>query len=204
MAGRARQRGPGPTWDFLLRLDRFVVVALGLLTLSGLAAGIVGAFQASPEGVSSNQITGVVIEYSTEWAGVVIAALLFISLGMLWHAASDLADDERTPRGTRLGGLGQLRSLTQLTGLLFIANALAAIAAVIGVAFATGFTGTVELDWTRYLVSGGLALASFVLAAGGLMGERRILDLCDTALTTEGADDAPPPPAPPAPPSASL
>ena len=203
MAGSAR-RVSSSTWDFLLRVDRFVVVALGLLTVAGFAAGIIGAFQVSPEGVSSNQITGVVIEYSTEWAGVVVAALLFISLGMLWYAALDLADDDRTPRGTRLQALGQLRSLAQLTGLLFIANALAALASVVGIGFSTGLSGTVDLDWTRYLVSGGLAVATFVLAAGGLMGERRVLDLCDTSLPAEGTSDAAPPPAPPAPPDTAL
>jgi hypothetical protein len=197
--GQAR-RGAQASWELMLTLARFVVVALGAVTLAGLAAGIVGAFQSNPAGVGSNQVRGVVLDYSTEWAGIVVAALLFVALGLLWYAVHDLAGDQTSSRPMRVGAIGRARTLGRVTGLLFITNAVAAIGAVVAVAYVTGLTGPVELDWTRYTVSGGLALASVILAVGGQVGTRRLLALCDAGVPSEPTTMSAPPPLPPDPP----
>ena len=157
-----------------------VLVAVGMLIVGGLVAGIV-ASTTSYGGIMPSEIgTGTAISFGATWAGPLLAIALLGVVGLCWwqvDAWSDASepDDERGRAVEVVGHIRRAHRISQWTqGALFLVCAGAAALVASSALLSTGGVSANSVNWARIIVEVANLLAVLAVAAVGVWIGRKI------------------------------
>ncbi len=157
-----------------------VLVAVGVLIVGGLVAGIV-ASTASYGGITPTGIgTGTAISFGATWAGPLLAIALLGIVGLCWwqvDAWSDASepDGERSRAVEVAGHIRRAHRISQWTQAALVLVCAGAAALVASSALlSTGGVSANPVNWARIIVEGANLLAVLALAGVGIWIGRKI------------------------------
>jgi hypothetical protein len=157
-----------------------VVVAVGVLAVGGLVAGIAASTASYGSFSPSHLATGTAIAFGAQWAGPLLAFVLLGVVGLCWWQSTAWTDasepDDEQDRVSEVTGhirrAGQISRWTQ--GALLL-TCVGAIALVVGSVLQTTGAGTTgSLNWARNVSQVASLLAVLVVAGAGIWIARQI------------------------------
>ena len=179
-----------------------LVLVVGVVAVSGVAAGILGGTGAT-EGSSGVQTAAQTLLQATQWAGAFTAFLLVCALGLTWwqvqgwsDALDDIGNEDRNEDNSPTGAdearrhIVRNRALTRWAVLGLVICSLAAVGMLVGVVLQTSPPES-SLKWQEWLSTGGAALATLILAGVGVLAVIRVWRLGDLALYSPGSIPTP-------------
>jgi len=160
-----------------------VLVAVGVLALGGLGAGIAaitasdGPFSSSP----SQLVTGTAVAFGAQWAGPFLAFVLLGVIGLCWWQSAAWTDasepdDEQDRVSEVTGHIRRAGQISRWTEGALLLTCVGAIALVVGsVLQTTGEGGNPgSLGWARNISQVASLLAVLVVAGAGTWIARQI------------------------------
>ena len=168
-----------PGWELAEWVAAALLVAVTVLGAGGLVSGIVGSLE--PAGLpvlSGAGFTGQLLMESTSWSGFLTLLMVLASLGLIWWQVQAWSEDLGAADGDGGGAAGADLSAGDAAGHLVRARRMTAWAGAcaVGVALASvaAFVGEVMFEhgvqtlfvWGRYVMQGGVLLASLAVAGG--------------------------------------
>ena len=151
----------------------FVLVAVALLALGGLATGL--AMSAARQVGYSRFLTGRSTEFGAAWASAVIAAVIFGVLGVCWWRLLTWEQRRDTGEGSVVAELhvARIRGLLTWIEVAFLLTSVASIAQLVGAVMAS--VGSVAI-WAPDFNVGANMVAVLVIAVTGVVYGRRLRD----------------------------
>jgi len=164
-----------PAWEVPETAAVMVLVAVGVLAVGGLVAGIVASTTSYGSFSPIHLATGTAIAFGAQWAGPLLAFVLLGVIGLCWWQSAAWADasepDDEQDRVMEVTGhirrAGQISRWSQ--GALLL-TCVGAIALVVGsVLQTTGVGGNTDsLEWARNVSQVASLLAVLIVAGAGL------------------------------------
>lgn len=171
--------GPPPSWEVPEIIGVAVVTIVGILAAGGLGTGIARSIEfAQPNGFPGSSLeTWNAVQFGSEWASPLIAALLLGVLGLCWwqlQAWSEIiespdADDDVAEAA---GHMRRARRMVRWTGAALVLTAAGSIA---GCAAAIGaVVGEPGAEWSVEIYADADLLAVLVLLAAAVFVGRHL------------------------------
>ncbi len=170
---------PRLEWEIPETAAVAVLVAVGLLMVGGLVAGIVASmpsYGGTPDRITASNAIG----FGATWAGTVLAIALLGLVGLswwqaeAWSAASE-PDDERDRGAEAAGHMRRAHRISQWSQVALLLICAGAVALVVSSALlSTGGVGTNSVDWARVVVEAANLLAVVVVTGAGIWIGRKI------------------------------
>ena len=169
--------GPPPSWEFPEIAAVVVLVAVGLLVLGGIAAGIAESLRnygvAAPPEIS-NQRLGSSLAVGGDWATTALTAVLLGVMGLCWWNLREKVENDLSAHNLNyaLRHIQRWHMIAPWVQAGLIISVLAAIAQFVGVVIEQ--SGRTEI-LAPYFLAGANMLAVLVLAAAGVLLVRRLI-----------------------------